>query len=517
MKIGIDFGTTNCILSYMDGDILHAYKHGGAAFNNYIRSCVAINKEESTDISIGESALIKQTDSDYNTYINFKMLLTEQNTSVLQQRGYHHHNPREIAKHYLNTLIDSYCVNQQIEKSALKNVVITVPEVWVRQGEHEARRTLKQICNELKLPVKLYSEPVAAAVYFASAFKKKENTPFNGHLLVCDYGGGTLDLSLCKLTNERIEVLEGVGSSESHDGSLGNAGVAYDEYIVKSFIERNKLTNDNYHRLLLDFEKAKISNAVSLETSLSNYIANPDTDKKVFKLGDFEIRTSHLVDGFNSIIKINLENSLNEMQGYLQKHNIKTEDSQQFRVVMVGGFSNFYPVRDTIKGVFQSTTGADRRFQSLTLEDTALAISKGAALIANGVYTVTQNCPVNIGVKVYDQNGNEIDIPILRKGEDIGCYEKPVYMQGRIGTFGGDYNIPLTVFIDIGHNNRKYINLKTLAELIPKPSEKNDSWRIGFSIDDDLFFYCHAENINGEAKKTDLVELTRYIKGIHII
>ena len=65
------------------------------------------------------------------------------------------------------------------------------------------------------------------------------------------------------------------------------------------------------------------------------------------------------------------------MQGYLQKHNIKTEDSQQFRVVMVGGFSNFYPVRDTIKGVFQSTTGADRRFQSLTLEDTALAISKG--------------------------------------------------------------------------------------------------------------------------------------------
>ena len=108
MKIGIDFGTTNSILSYMDGDILHAYKHGGASCNNYIRSCVAINKDDSTDISIGESALSNQINSDYNTYINFKMLLIEKNISVLQQRGYHHHNPREIAKLYLNTLIESY-------------------------------------------------------------------------------------------------------------------------------------------------------------------------------------------------------------------------------------------------------------------------------------------------------------------------------------------------------------------------------------------------------------------------
>jgi molecular chaperone DnaK len=516
MKIGIDFGTTNSILSYMDGDILHAYKHGGASCNNYIRSCVAINKDDSTDISIGESALIKQTDSDYNTYINFKMLLTEQHPSVLQQHGYHHHNPREIAKHYLNTLIESYCANQQIERSDLKKVVITIPEVWVRQGEHEARHTLMQICNELRLPVKLYSEPVAAAVYFASAFKKKKGAPFNGYLLVCDYGGGTLDLSLCKLENERIEVLEGVGSGKSHGGSLGNAGVAYDEYVVKRFIERNKLTNDNYHRLLLDFEKAKISNADLLKKSISNYIGDPDTDKRVFRLDGLEIRTSDLVKCFQEIIENNLKTALNEMQGYLQKHNIKTEDSQQFRVVMVGGFSNFYPVRDMIKSFFDSKTEADQRFQSLTLEDTALAISKGAALIANDVYTVTQNCPVNIGFRAIDQNLKEIDKLILEKGKDLDCYQQPVYMERRISTIAGNYNIPLTVFIDIGHNNRKYIDLKTLAELIPPNPSTEDSWRIGFSIDDNLFFYFHAENEKGEAKKTDLVELTRYIKGIHI-
>ncbi len=519
MKIGIDFGTTNSILSYMDGDILHAYKHGGASCNNYIRSCVAINKDDSTDISIGESALSNQINSDYNTYINFKMLLIEKNISVLQQRGYHHHNPREIAKLYLNTLIESYCKSQHIEKSALTNVVITIPEVWVRQGEHEARHTLKQICNELKLPVnvKLYSEPVAAAVYFASVFKKKENTPFNGHLLVCDYGGGTLDLSLCKLENEDIRVLEGVGSGESHSGSLGNAGVAYDEYVVKRFIERNNLTNNNYHRLLVEFERSKIIHADTLEKRISNYIRNPDTDRTVFTLADFPIKTSDLAEGFKEIIKNNLKTALNEMQRYLQSHGIDTKGSDKFRVVMVGGFSNFYLVRHMIKNFFNSETDADRRFQSLTLEDTALAISKGAALIANGVYTVTQNCPVNIGFSVLDQNLKEIDKLILEKGKDLDCYQQPVYMERRISTIAGNYNIPLTIFIDIGHNNRKYINLKTLAELIPPNPSTEDSWRIGFSIDDNLFFYFHAENINGEAKKTDLVELTRYIKGIHII
>ena len=52
------------------------------------------------------------------------------------------------------------------------------------------------------------------------------------------------------------------------------------------------------------------------------------------------------------IIENNLKTALSEMQRYLQSHGIDTKGSDKFRVVMVGGFSNFYLVRHMIKNFF---------------------------------------------------------------------------------------------------------------------------------------------------------------------
>jgi molecular chaperone DnaK len=520
MKIGIDFGTTNSILSYMDGDNLETYKHGGgSAATNYIRSCVAIAKDDSNDISIGELALSKQTDSDYDVYTNFKMLLVEQG-ETLSQRGYKKHNPQQITKVYLDTLIQEYQDKQKVTQP-ITNVVITVPEVWVRQGGHAARRALMKICKtELGLPVKLYSEPVAVAVYFAHQFKRRENRAFNGHLLVCDYGGGTLDLSLCKLENEQIEVLDGVGYGQNRGDTLGKAGVAYDECVVKNFIKKHNLAQEKFHKLLFEFEKSKITHANPLPRMIDNYLRERDTDKKVFKLDDLEIRTSDMVESFNSLIKTDLEKALSEMNAKLENHKVDINNSERFRIVMAGGFSNFYPVRKTVTDFFKSATVADQRFNTLNLEDTALAISKGAALIANGAYVVTQTCPINVGIRLVNQHFKDEDVLILKKGEDLGLYRQPVYLPGnqRISVACEQrLNQNLVIFIDIGHGKRRYIDVgNKLADFLPNPSQDN-SWRIGFSVDEDLLFYFHAQDVQGSIKDSDLGEkLTRQINGIHI-
>jgi molecular chaperone DnaK len=107
----------------------------------------------------------------------------------------------------LNHYRREHRLNQPIQK-----IVITVPEIWVREGRHAARESLKKIGTDLlQLPVKLLSEPVAAAAYFVHQFKTQEGRYFNGHLLVCDYGGGTLDLSRSSIHNDDIKVLEGTG------------------------------------------------------------------------------------------------------------------------------------------------------------------------------------------------------------------------------------------------------------------------------------------------------------------
>ncbi len=65
--------------------------------------------------------------------------LAEQDSEQLNKWGYVHHSPQDITKFYIQHLLEIYRNQYQINRHFQK-IVITVPEIWVREGRHAARQ-----------------------------------------------------------------------------------------------------------------------------------------------------------------------------------------------------------------------------------------------------------------------------------------------------------------------------------------------------------------------------------------
>ncbi len=87
-KLGIDFGTTNSTLSYLDPSrkVLECYRMRGASGSPYIPSFVRRDKEDGS-IEIGRAARSSRGDGDYSVFSGFKLLLTEKSKERMEEHG----------------------------------------------------------------------------------------------------------------------------------------------------------------------------------------------------------------------------------------------------------------------------------------------------------------------------------------------------------------------------------------------------------------------------------------------
>jgi molecular chaperone DnaK len=525
-KIGLDFGTTNSILSYMDGSTLTCYQMQNAGNLAYIPSYVCYNRHDQS-VDIGGAAKSLLTDEDYQVFTAFKMLIAEKESKKLSRYGYTDKSPRDCAKSYIERLIQTYCKENNVQR--LQSVVVTAPDIWTKEHRHAAREQLRAICDELGLPMKkILSEPVAASVYFAYRYKETHKTFFNGHAMVCDYGGGTLDLSLAQLEGEKITILERTGRGYD-ENTLGKAGVAFDETVISSAYQRhhNKTikTNDPaFLELMSEFENKKIFLKESkIDPSLKRFLKEETLDSVIFKLDGMTFKASDMASAFDNAIKPDLLKALTEMRGYFKRHNVNPDNEDCFRVVMAGGFSGFYLVDNTVKQFFNSfADDMDKRFSScFTVNDRAFAIAKGAALVANDVFGVEATCPISLGLRVRTTAKESIvddkltDMAILKQGVKLSNYHEPRFLSPPVDFFG---NRKSKLILFIGDPpNRKYIALEHHAEnLLPNINEPNNRWRIDFTVTDDSLFTFHAKDAAGKVKSAHLGDLLDKVSGLYM-
>jgi len=524
-KIGLDFGTTNSTLSYFDPDrnVLDCYHMRGLSSTPYIPSFVRYEIDDQS-VEIGWAARQSQDDSDYEVYSAFKMLLAEKDSQRLENFGYMVKKPDVCARSYLQKIIENYCKEKNV--SQIQQMVITVPEIWIKEHNHASRECLKRICNELKLPVKKFiSEPVAASAYFVHRFHEKHKQWFNGHVMVCDYGGGTLDISLAFVEGERIKVLECTGKGH-HQVHLGNAGQAFDEACLKQvyYREKNQKLSRADHQfaiLMTDFEQKKIAHQSDIEKLLAKYIKNNSLNKKkIFQVDHMPVFPSDMVNAFDDVIRPSLESALTEMKTFMNNHGVDHTKPEKFRVVMAGGFSNFYLVRRVISQFFDETE--DRL---LDIEDTALAIAKGAALIANDRIDIDLTCPISVGIVVKRPERDkfnrmilkEMDECVLKKGERLSEYRSPVFCDGlSVSKDPAKRVTKLIIFLGDPPNRWHFPLEKSLHELLPNIGEKNNHWQIGFSVTQDFLFYLHAIDKNGKETVSALGDLLARVSGVFI-
>ena len=214
IDFGIDLGTTNSAIALMDNGKTKMYRTDTQ--RDTIPSCVMVTKKGYLvgDKAFAQLAKDKKKSSsnpDFvsNIFIEFKR--TMGNSSKYKTDKQLELSSEELSAEVLKTL-KSY-----VDDENVKAAIITIPAAFEMNQINATKKAAELAGIEY---VELVQEPYAAAIAYGVASSKK-----NGFWLVFDFGGGTFDAALVKVSDGIIKVKDTEG-----DNFLG--GKNLDEAIV---------------------------------------------------------------------------------------------------------------------------------------------------------------------------------------------------------------------------------------------------------------------------------------------
>lgn len=526
MNLGIDFGSTYSMLSYYDrgSDTVRAIQTQNGS--NYIPSIACcdysdelITGQQAKDFIAGEPEAV--------AYRAFKMLLTESDSNRLEGMNYTQaYSPRRVAKAFLKQQLlnaKNRCGADRFEK-----VVICIPQVWNTDiYTMSGKAILQEICMELKEEldilekVTVVSEPAAASAYYAYQHQKKTREPFNERMLIVDYGGGTLDISLTKVatvcredgtTAMEIDLEGETGAGENHGEQIGDAGIAYLDGTVRLALQEAGFESVPYNGSFLKavnlFESALINKTADIRDKVqldcADDVSRLEYDDEVlttlfYRGKKVPVTYSVLYRAYVSIIQPVLAEQLQKVKAeYLDPLGVDPRTSpDKLKLALVGGFGQFELVRQQVYDFFHIV----RKLDDGGRED---AICYGAALVADGVVTLRKSAKLSMGLVTWLFGQKTFDFAISKRMELE--YDKVYYMPNPI-IFGGSYSgsqRPTWEFA-IGRGN-DLNEAHSLVPLQPTQDELNKiqperTYTFGFSVDDSDIYSIHVIPTDQDGEK----------------
>ena len=323
--IGIDLGTTNSVVSYMQPDGKWKVIPNPEG-KNTTPSVVAF-KANGEEI-VGDAAKRQMvTNIDTVASIKRKMGTNEKVHINCLNKDL---TPQEISAKILQYM-KKYAednLGQKIEKA-----VITVP-AYFNDAQRQATKDAGVIAG-LDV-VRIINEPTAAALAYGMENKGNEK------ILVYDLGGGTFDVSILEIGDGTFEVISTAG-----DNRLG--GDDWDEEIQKWILKeiQNEFSLDlskdkmAMQRLKDAAEKAKIELSAMVETTIMlPFIAmtanGPVNFERKLTRANFQNMTKHLLD-----------RTTKPVEQALHDANLKASDIAE--ILLVGGSTRMPAVVDSVK------------------------------------------------------------------------------------------------------------------------------------------------------------------------
>jgi molecular chaperone DnaK len=347
--IGIDLGTTNSVVSFMEGGAAKVIPNQEGA--NTTPSIVAFTKDNErlvgtvakrqavtnpentvfsakrfigkkfSEIAKAEMTLVPykvvaNTNSDAAVSINGKALAPEEIAAAVLQKL------KKAAEDYLGETVTE--------------AVITVP-AYFNDAQRQATKIAGQIAGlEVK---RIINEPTAAALAYGMDKKNNET------IAVFDFGGGTFDVSI-------LEVGDGVVEVKSTNGDTTLGGDNIDECLIMHLVEEFKkengidLRNDKMalQRLKEAAEKAKIELSAAADTEINlPYITADASGPKHLVQKMTRAKFEHLCE---SIFKRLFEPCKRAMQ------DAGIDVSKVDEVILVGGSTRIPKVQHMVKEFF---------------------------------------------------------------------------------------------------------------------------------------------------------------------
>ena len=444
----------------------------------------------------------------FDVYSNLKLKLD----AMAMNNGGRKHSPYEATRDFISKTIGEYVYHYE---KPPQRIVFTVPDSWGKDiFRHPSLMFLEQIIEDIGFDVdtqiSFCSEPVAAAAYYCEEVCRNN---FRGSLLIVDMGGGTIDLTLCKIENgDNILVIKRCG--ELGNTSVGCSGEAFDLEMTKKISDANNLNLEpnslDFFKLKNAFEFAKISDANTLDKLLREYYAESESARKEFgkkialdvmdsNFMSYPVTVDDIVETFDKVNRNVLKKCVNEMLDCCREKKISTDNAESFRVILTGGFSNLYCVEATVReSLGAPVCGKDMRFDSgINRESRSTAIAQGAAIIANKKVNVDELFQKNVGFFCFDVFDNkQIKITLLKSRSFIKNLREPIYSDRFLSGENVREDSSLTVFIE--ENSETNLFQVELKQLCPV---KYEHYTFGFSLGRRQTLFLHSLDKNDVQRK----------------
>jgi len=346
--IGIDLGTTNSVVSIVEGGEVKVLvnAHG----SKLTPSIVGFS--EKGERLVGELAKRQMITNPTNTVYSIKRFMGRRHMEVGEEekmvpykvvggadelvkvdiRG-KQYTPPEISAMVLQDLkrtAEDY-LGEKGERA-----VITVP-AYFNDSQRQATKEAGQIAG-LKVE-RIINEPTAAAL--AYGFEKKKNEK----IAVFDFGGGTFDISILDIGDNVFEVLSTNGDTHLGGDNIDHLLMDYiaDEFQRKEGIDLRKDAMA-LPRLKEAAEKAKCELSQVLETTINlPFITADQTGPKHLQMAITRAKFEQLCEPIFDRLKSPCHKAMEDA---------KLKASEINEVVLVGGSTRIPKVVQTVKDIF---------------------------------------------------------------------------------------------------------------------------------------------------------------------
>jgi len=376
IDFGIDLGTTNSAIAVMDEGKVKM--HRTDTQRDTMPSCVMVTKK---GFLVGDKAFAQlskdkkksSSDPDFvsNIFIEFKRTMGNSVKYKTDDKIGVELSSEELSAEVLKTL-KSY-----VDDESVKSAIITIPAAFEMNQINATKKAAELAGIEY---VELVQEPYAAAIAYGVESANK-----NGFWLVFDFGGGTFDSALVKVSDGIIKVIdtEGdnfLGGKNLDEAIVDNIFIPYlkERFAIDSIIEdQEKFTAfKEMWKPLAEDAKNQLSYKEEYPILTNLYDEYGEDDE-----GDeFEIDLTITREQLKEVIEPFVQKAIDYCKVLLKRNNL--DGNSLSELILVGGPTLSPIVREMLETQIKKPNSS---------VDPMTVVAKGAAIYASTINNTVEN------------------------------------------------------------------------------------------------------------------------------
>lgn len=442
--IGIDLGTTNSLACCWSGQGCRMIPN---SFGEFLTPSV-VGTDEEGNICIGKIARERRITDPSLTVAAFKRSMGMAKSFILGDKRL---LPEELSSFILRQLKEDaeHYLNEPVS-----DAIISVPAYF-----NDDQRSATKAAGELAglNVIRLVNEPSAAAL--ADMITADEERT----VMVFDFGGGTLDISIVDIYDRMIEILSIAG-----DNHLG--GEDFDLLIVRQFLRENGLEEG----ALSGAEAAILKKQAELckrcltvrESSMLRCEIQGKPCSMLLSVEKLSELSAPLLLRFKEPMGRAMKDAgivLTDLDG----------------IIMVGGSSKMPVVREYVRKITQ--------LELLCEIDPDQIVGMGTGILCGMVerkeeikdLVLTDVCPFSLGVGVFSSEGEPDMSVIIERNTTLPCSRYKTYYTKYLG----QSEIKFEIFQGENHKAKQNLKLGDLTAAVPVNYEDYEETEVRFTYD----------------------------------